>query len=753
MSESSQQQLDDVQQVQDAIEVKSTDTSSLEVHNGITSTIVAMSPTMNQLHQAPLEIKSMATQSSIREQSSDFSLGERPSESNTVVSVRASSIEDSFILIDSSEEKDVAHQDVIGTTRSTKELLFDDMVVHEITSVYQEVSKLTQILYKYPNIIIKLCDGEIINADSGESILSLSQFMVDNELNEKSTVASNPSFPPSPQLIVDSEYSTPTQGQNLNQHLLIGSEYLVIIPEIPSSQQINQFGIDNRPPSQTLTQLNQSLIDHDETLVATSAPSSQTFEPVPASLDIAPSIQRSMLYDEAVTPLEVNNLELQVTEDMRDLLSNFPEGWWEGDTKMFYHTNEARWGAEGVPNEEVENIVKHRTNKVPTNADCITHLNDYIELDDPKIEHHIYYRRCKRPTNIEEVYRRHTFRIRRRRYFARPAINIGGLWFPEPYMPDPEDPEWSWKEGIEMDRPSQSVYQLTEGRVFWDPYKHLRVNGMHPYYRWPCHEQVINREIPPNPIRHVQGPLEQFARFDTKHYPSSKFNSKGKVDYAIYHPRYNGFKPKSLSDFDEPLDMGWIFYSPEGEEWCKQIQSGDVETNAKSVNTKSKSKEASAKEDPFYTSQMRSYLSPPRTSRQIQPARQENQKWGSYMGKTASSYKEDYKQHKDEGASGDTRKQNTTSVSNLIPHLRDDVTPMITTPIVTTEVLPSTSKGNPSKYVIPKIARQSIQSNKLNDLVAKVSPTARPILPRPPTLPRKSPPRNTSGTRSTRRRR
>ena len=176
-------------------------------------------------------------------------------------------------------------------------------------------------------------------------------------------------------------------------------------------------------------------------------------------------------------------------------------------------------------------------------------------MDNPKIEDHIYYRRCKRPTNIEEVYRRHTFRIRRRQYFARPATNIGGLWFPEPYLPDPEDPEWSWKEGIEMDRPAQSLYQLNEGRVFWDPYKLLRVNGMHPHYRWPCHEQIINRGIPPNSIRHVKRPLEQFARFDVKHYPSSKLTSRGRIHISMYHPRYNGFKPKDLIDCDEPLDM------------------------------------------------------------------------------------------------------------------------------------------------------------------------------------------------------
>ena len=118
----------------------------------------------------------------------------------------------------------------------------------------------------------------------------------------------------------------------------------------------------------------------------------------------------------ASATIEVNNVELEVTEDMGNLLSNFPDGWWEGEKRMFYHTIESSWGGECVPNEEVEKLVQNRTSKVPTNADCITYLYEYTEVDDPKIEDHIYYRRCKRPTNFERAYRRHKFRIRRRKY-------------------------------------------------------------------------------------------------------------------------------------------------------------------------------------------------------------------------------------------------------------------------------------------------------------------------------------------------
>ena len=245
----------------------------------------------------------------------------------------------------------------------------------------------------------------------------------------------------------------------------------------------------------------------------------------------------------------------------------------------------------------MENIVRNRKNKTPTNADCITYLYDYIEMNDPRIEDQIYYRRCKPPTTIEEVYRRHTFRIRRRQYFARPAINIGGAWLSEPYLPDPEDPEWSWKEGIEMDQPAQSLYQLNEWRVYWDPYKHLRVNGMHPHYSWPGHEAVIKREVPPNPIRHVKRPLEQFARFNAKHYSGSKFTSRGRIDLVLYHPWYDGFKPRSLSDLDEPLDMGWIFYPPDGEEWIKRPRSEEIGSKSNEVERSTASNPAGPHRD------------------------------------------------------------------------------------------------------------------------------------------------------------
>ena len=111
--------------------------------------------------------------------------------------------------------------------------------------------------------------------------------------------------------------------------------------------------------------------------------------------------------------------------------------------------DDEQWGRDGVNEEDMELITKDRSNPIPTNNDCISNIYEYEEVDDPAIPTAIFYRYCKPPTSLEEVQRRENFRERRCEYFARSAIKVGHSWFPETYLPDPEDPEWSWKEGLE----------------------------------------------------------------------------------------------------------------------------------------------------------------------------------------------------------------------------------------------------------------------------------------------------------------
>ena len=151
--------------------------------------------------------------------------------------------------------------------------------------------------------------------------------------------------------------------------------------------------------------------------------------------------QPLLAHEEIVSTTDQNTEEIvcEVIREVRNLISDIrSEGWLDTDTRMVYHTNESKWGGEGVPECDMIGIKQKDTNKTPTNADYIKYLYNYEEVDDPKVPDAVYYRRCKRPTKAEEVYRRISFRIRRRRYFARAAIYIGCFWFPEPYFPDPE---------------------------------------------------------------------------------------------------------------------------------------------------------------------------------------------------------------------------------------------------------------------------------------------------------------------------
>ena len=55
-------------------------------------------------------------------------------------------------------------------------------------------------------------------------------------------------------------------------------------------------------------------------------------------------------------------------------LSLDPEGWVGKETRVDYHTNERRWGEEGVPEAEIAKRVQSRVNKTPMNADCIAYI-------------------------------------------------------------------------------------------------------------------------------------------------------------------------------------------------------------------------------------------------------------------------------------------------------------------------------------------------------------------------------------------
>ena len=102
-------------------------------------------------------------------------------------------------MIESVDENDAANKRVVYVDENIEREASDDMVVYEKVSSQQETPNHAQVVNDYPH-------GEIINAESGENIINFSQFMVDHELNEKSTAVTNTSFSLSPRLIINSDY-------------------------------------------------------------------------------------------------------------------------------------------------------------------------------------------------------------------------------------------------------------------------------------------------------------------------------------------------------------------------------------------------------------------------------------------------------------------------------------------------------------------------------------------------------------------
>ena len=122
----------------------------------------------------------------------------------------------------------------------------EDITVYEVVTEYQSAPPISTA--NYPHIFLQLRDGQIINVENGEVIISLSQFAA-NEPAEPSasTINSTLSSQDSPRpLHIDSEYISSTQESTVQQ----------------------DFAVDDvtiRPP---LGVLNQSLLGHEEIAVA-----------------------------------------------------------------------------------------------------------------------------------------------------------------------------------------------------------------------------------------------------------------------------------------------------------------------------------------------------------------------------------------------------------------------------------------------------------------------------------------------------
>ena len=349
---------------------------------------------------------------------------------------------------------------------------------------------------------------------------------------------------------------------------------------------------------------------------------------------------------------------------------------------------------EGIDADLMREMIGERNNLAVTNEDCIAVVYNYAPDDDLSVPDEEYYRWCEPPTDKDELYRRYSFRRRRVDYFRRPAIYHNNKWYPEKYLPDPEDPEWSWKEGMKVDRPAQSAYQLSKGQVFWDPDRYKRNVGDHPHYKFKWHFDQIDKDVPPDPIKHLKRPTEIGARFPVDEYPWSEYKPSPKY-IPNYHPDWKGWRVsdpvminltnrrKTYMGEVRPDTSAPIFQPLMGQGWIKEFDENDMEpapiTSAQSSG-----------QIPAHLKDLRPYITP-----QEMRARD----WRETSMPGISDIK----------TWGQLRPRESLTINQW------QGTQMSTTSVINNEEYESKAP-NPN-YKIPKKQRKSLQSSTLKDLV------------------------------------
>ena len=155
---------------------------------------------------------------------------------------------------------------------------------------------------------------------------------------------------------------------------------------------------------------------------------------------------------------------------------------------------------------------------------------------------------------------------------------------------------------------------------------------------------------------------------------------------------------------------------PENQEWF--ISPLELETHQpENDELKQVQQEVAAEESPFGTDNMLPYLFPTSLFAEEEEAvkRRTAGNWGGYNNAT-------YRQ--------ESLRQWQESIADI--NQEPTTAPMATTSKEATVVQQTNALNSLGRYVIPKISKLGVQSNKANELAAKVSPPARAILPKPP---------------------
>ena len=77
--------------------------------------------------------------------------------------------------------------------------------------------------------------------------------------------------------------------------------------------------------------------------------------------------------------------------------------------------------------------------------------------------------------------------------------------------------------------------------MFWDPDRHRRNIADHPKYKFKWHFDQINKDVPPDPARHLKKPVDIGARFPIKVFPWSEYKPN-QNSHSNYHPDWKGWR-------------------------------------------------------------------------------------------------------------------------------------------------------------------------------------------------------------------
>ena len=98
--------------------------------------------------------------------------------------------------------------------------------------------------------------------------------------------------------------------------------------------------------------------------------------------------------------------------------------------------------------------------------------------------------------------------------------------------------------------------------MFWDPNKHKRNKGGHPYYQDPTYRLGINPEVPPRPVVHMLRPMMAMVRFPVERFLKNEYNAREPQDQVIYHPKWIDWKVPKPPRIIEICPGSFVYIPP-----------------------------------------------------------------------------------------------------------------------------------------------------------------------------------------------